>query len=172
MQAHTVLISAGSNIGDKSKNCKKGISALTRTRNAVLLKESKYYKTEPVDYTDQDWFVNCAVKIITPLEPLELLTEIKKIESEAGRKKDALRFGPRVLDLDIIFFDNLVMEQVIEDTTGLDNLIIPHPRMHQRRFVLMPICDIDPNIIHPIFKKDIRTLLAELDNSGQKVCEL
>ncbi|MCD6224436.1 MAG: 2-amino-4-hydroxy-6-hydroxymethyldihydropteridine diphosphokinase, partial [Deltaproteobacteria bacterium] len=103
MQTHTVLISAGSNIGDKSGNCKKGISALIRAESAVLFKESKLYKTEPVDYTDQDWFVNCAVKISTPLEPLELLTEIKRIESEAGRKKDAVRFGPRVLDLDIIF---------------------------------------------------------------------
>ena len=164
MQTHTVLISAGSNIGDKSGNCKKGISALIRTESAVLLKESKLYKTEPVDYTDQDWFVNCAVKISTPLEPLELLTEIKRIESEAGRKKDAVRFGPRVLDLDIIFFDDRVIES--------DNLIIPHPRMHQRRFVLMPICDIDPNIVHPVFKKSIRTLLAELYDSGQKVSEL
>ena len=164
MQAHTVLISAGSNIGDKSGNCRKGISALIRPERAVLIKESKFYKTEPVDYTNQDWFVNCAVKISTPLEPLELLTEIKRIESEAGRKKDAVRFGPRVLDLDIIFFDDRVIES--------DNLIIPHPRMHQRRFVLMPICDIDPNIMHPVFKKSIRTLLSELDGSGQKVCEL
>ncbi|MBL0731795.1 MAG: 2-amino-4-hydroxy-6-hydroxymethyldihydropteridine diphosphokinase [Desulfosarcina sp.] len=164
MQTHTVLISAGSNIGDKSGNCKKGIAALIRVESAVLLKESKLYKTEPVDYTDQDWFVNCAVKISTPLEPLELLTEIKRIESEAGRKKDAVRFGPRVLDLDIIFFDDRVIES--------DNLIIPHPRMHQRRFVLMPICDIDPNIIHPVLKKSVRALLAELDDSGQKVSEL
>ncbi|MBL0701166.1 MAG: 2-amino-4-hydroxy-6-hydroxymethyldihydropteridine diphosphokinase [Desulfosarcina sp.] len=164
MQTHNVLISAGSNIGDKSGNCKKGISALIRAHTTVLLGESKFYKTEPVDYTDQDWFVNCAIKISTPLEPLELLTEIKRIESEAGRKEDALRFGPRVLDLDIIFFDDRVIES--------DNLIIPHPRMHQRRFVLMPICDIDPNIIHPVLNKDIRALLAELDGSGQKVSEL
>ncbi|MCD6224747.1 MAG: 2-amino-4-hydroxy-6-hydroxymethyldihydropteridine diphosphokinase [Deltaproteobacteria bacterium] len=164
MPTHTVLISAGSNIGDKSGNCKKGISALIRPERAVLIKESKFYKTEPVDYTDQDWFVNCAVKISTPLEPLELLTEIKRIESEAGRKKDVVRFGPRVLDLDIIFFDDRVIES--------DNLIIPHPRMHQRRFVLMPICDIDPNIIHPVLKKSIRALLAELDDSEQKVSEL
>ena len=168
MKDHIVLISAGSNIGDKSKNCRKGISALIRMKSAVLLKESKFYKTEPVDYRDQDWFVNCAVKISTPLEPVELLTEIKRIESEAGRKKDAVRFGPRVLDLDIIFFDDQIIDQKIE----LDNLIIPHPRMHQRRFVLMPMCDIDPSIIHPVFKKSIRILLAELDNSGQKVSEL
>ncbi|MCD6186352.1 MAG: 2-amino-4-hydroxy-6-hydroxymethyldihydropteridine diphosphokinase [Deltaproteobacteria bacterium] len=168
MKDHIVLISAGSNIGDKSENCRKGISALIRTKGALLLKESKFYKTGPVDYTDQDWFVNCAVKISTPLEPVELLTEIKRIESEAGRKKDAVRFGPRVLDLDIIFFDDQIIDQKIES----DNLIIPHPRMHQRRFVLMPICDIDPSIIHPVFKKSIRILLAELDNSGQKVSEL
>ena len=168
MKDHIVLISAGSNIGDKAENCRKGISALIRMKSAVLLKESKFYKTEPVDYTDQDWFVNCAIKISTPLKPLELLTEIKRIESEAGRKKDAVRFGPRVLDLDIIFFDDQIIDQKIES----DNLIIPHPRMHQRRFVLMPICDIDPSIIHPVFKKSIRILLAELDNSGQKVSEL
>jgi 2-amino-4-hydroxy-6-hydroxymethyldihydropteridine diphosphokinase len=164
VQTHNVLISAGSNIGDKSENCKKGISAFIRTERTVLLGESKFYKTEPVDYTSQDWFVNCAIKISTTLEPWDLLAEIKRIESEAGRKKNAVRFGPRVLDLDIIFFDDQVVES--------DNLIIPHPRMHQRRFVLMPICDIDPDIIHPVLKKSIRTMLAELDSAGQKVSEL
>ncbi len=164
MQAHTVLISAGSNIGDKTENCRNGIAVLARVDRTVLLETSGFYKTEPVDYLDQDWFVNCAVKISTQLEPFELLTELKRIESEAGRKKNTVRFGPRVLDLDIIFFDDQVLEA--------DNLIIPHPRMHQRRFVLIPVCDIGSNIIHPVFKKNIRKLLKELDDSGQKVSEI
>lgn len=162
MQCHTVFISIGSNIGNKLENCGKGIATLTRTVETVLLKKSGFYRTEPVDYTDQDWFVNCAVKIKTSLNPFELLTELKRIEAEAGRKNNSVRFGPRVLDLDIIFFD--------DQTLNSDNLVIPHPRMHQRRFVLRPICDIEPDVIHPAFKKDMVALLAELgDNYAVKL---
>lgn len=163
MQIHTVYIGAGSNIGDKLLNCKKGIADLTRSRNTVLKDWSRFYKTEPVDYKDQEWFVNLVVKIETRLDPFQLLDELKSIERDTGRVNDPIRFGPRILDLDILLYDNWVKNS--------SRLVIPHPRMHKRRFVLQPICDIDPEIVHPVLKKDMQYLLDILDENEQKVVE-
>jgi 2-amino-4-hydroxy-6-hydroxymethyldihydropteridine diphosphokinase len=160
---HLVYIGVGSNIGNKPLNCKSGIAALAKLQNTRIKKWSRFYRTEPVDYQHQDWFINCVVKIETDLEALPLVKELKSIEQDAGRMNDAVRFGPRILDMDILLFDNIVM-----DSCGL---IIPHPRMHKRRFVLKPICDIDPNIVHPVLKKEMQFLLAALDENGQKVIE-
>ena len=161
MERHTAYICAGSNIGDKQLNCKNGIDALTMDSACVLKGQSAYYKTAPVDYRDQDWFVNVVFKIETTLDPLQLLAHLKSIEQEAGRLADTVRFGPRILDLDIIFYDDLVMHT--------PRLVIPHPRMHKRRFVLKPICDIDPEAFHPIFKKSVQQLLDLLGEDGQMV---
>ena len=87
------------------------------------------------------------------LDPFELLKKLKSIEPDAGRVDDPIRFGPRILDLDIILYDDLV--------TNCSELIIPHPRMHKRRFVLRPICDIDPEIVHPVLKKEMQDLLDD-----------
>ena len=163
MENHTAYIGAGSNIGNKLLNCQKGIDDLTRTGKAVLKAQSKIYKTDPVDYTDQDWFVNFVVKIETSLDPFQLFNELKSIERNAGRVYDTIRFGPRILDLDIILYDDLV--------TRSSELTIPHPRMHKRRFVLRPICDIDPNIVHPVLKKDMQYLLDILDDNEQGIVE-
>ncbi|MBW2742236.1 MAG: 2-amino-4-hydroxy-6-hydroxymethyldihydropteridine diphosphokinase [Deltaproteobacteria bacterium] len=109
MEKHTAYISVGSNIGDKLLNCRKGISALTKSGKSVIIGQSNFYKTEPVDYTDQDWFFNSVVKIETTLDPFQLLYELKIIEKDAGRTEDQIRYGPRILDLDIIFYDNIVI---------------------------------------------------------------
>ena len=161
MQIHTVYIGAGSNIGDKLLNCKKGIAALTRSEKTILKDWSRFYKTEPVDYKDQDWFVNLVVKIETRLDPFKLLDELKSIERGTGRVYGPIRFGPRILDLDILLYDNWVK--------NTSRLVIPHPRMHKRRFVLQPICDIDPEIVHPVLKKDMQYLLDHLDDHKQRV---
>ena len=158
---HTVYISVGSNIGDKLANCKAGIKALTYSGESLLEKMSGFYRTEPVDFKDQDWFVNAAVKITTRLSPLVLLRELQSIQLSAGRKKNKIRFGPRILDLDIIFFDDRIIHTL--------DLIVPHPRMHKRRFVLQPICDIDFDIIHPVINKNMKGLLDSLDDNGQGV---
>lgn len=154
MEKHTAYISIGSNIGDKLLNCQKGISALTKSGRSVIIGQSNFYKTEPVDYTDQDWFVNSAVKIETTLDPFQLLYELKIIEKHAGRTEDPIRYGPRILDLDIIFYDNIVINS--------SELIIPHPKMHKRRFVLKSICDIDSKLVHPVLKMDMQYLLDNL----------
>ena len=163
MDYHTAYICVGSNLGDKLENCRRGVARLTRDASSRLVEESTVYQTEPVDYRDQDWFVNYAVKIETLLEPMDLLDRLKSIESEVGRIRSSVRFGPRVLDMDIIFYDELVMDH------GM--LVIPHPRMHKRRFVLKPLCDIDPLIYHPVLGRTVQSLLEELDETGQRITE-
>jgi len=163
MGVHTAYIGAGSNMGDKLLNCKNGISALTTTRNVLEKVWSRFYKTEPVDYKNQDWFVNVVVKIETTLDPFRLLKKLKSIEHDTGRIDNPVRFGPRILDLDILLFDDVV--------TNSSGLIIPHPRMHKRRFVLKPICDIDPAIVHPVLKKEMQYLLVILDDNEQRIIE-
>ncbi len=158
---HGALVSVGSNMGDKLLNCRKGIDALTGTGNCELIKRSRFYQTEPVDFKDQSWFVNGVFQIRTDLSPWKLFEEIKRIERVAGRKSQTIRYGPRVLDLDILLYD----DQVIET----EALTIPHPRMHKRRFVLKPVCDIDPNINHPVCKRTMEQLLEDLDKTSQEV---
>jgi 2-amino-4-hydroxy-6-hydroxymethyldihydropteridine diphosphokinase len=159
MESHIAFVSVGSNIGDRKANCQSGIEALAASRAVVLKAVSKFYETEPVDYVDQDWFVNAAIRVETTLSPIQLLDTLKGIEKTAGRVDSALRFGPRVLDLDIIFFDDRVM--------NTDRLVIPHPRMHERRFVLEPVCDIDPSVVHPVLQRSIRTILNDLPDDGR-----
>jgi 2-amino-4-hydroxy-6-hydroxymethyldihydropteridine diphosphokinase len=161
---HIAYLSVGSNIGDKIGNCRFGIRALCASGESRVLRQSGFYRTSPVDYEDQDWFVNAAVKIETKLSPRGLLKAVQEIQARGGRKPNIIRFGPRVLDLDIIFYDAVVM-----NTEGLK---IPHPRMHKRRFVLQPICDIDPSIMHPILQKDMQALLNELKDSAQVIEEI
>jgi len=164
VNGHSVIISLGSNIGDKQDNCQQGIDRLLATGKATLVKKSRFYRTSPTDYLDQDWFVNAAVQIKTSLEPVDLLEILQMIQQQAGRPKSGIRFGPRVLDLDIIFFNQLVMK-----TSMLE---IPHPRMHKRRFVLQPICDIDPDIVHPLLNMSVKALLNQLGDREQEVFEL
>ena len=114
-------------------------------------------------FADQDWFINTAVKVDTVLDPLKLLAALQSIQKQTGRRSRSVRFGPRTLDLDILMYD----DQIIQ----LSQLTIPHPRMHQRRFVLKPICDIDPDIIHPVLRMDMQSLLKGLDNDEQRMIE-
>ncbi len=153
-------ISVGSNLGNKLENCRRGIQSLTR-QNVWLKAQSCIYQTEPVDYADQDWFINYVVKIETKLDPFQLLDLIQTIQRNAGRIQDEIRFGPRILDLDILLFDGVVINS--------ERLIIPHPRMHKRRFVLKPLCDIDPAIIHPVLGMDVQSLLDTLDDNEQRI---
>lgn len=154
-------ISVGSNIGDKLANCQKGIQALTETGHSKILAQSRFYATEPVDHQDQDWFINAMVKLETSHDPFQLLDQIELIQRTAGRKSDPIRFGPRILDLDIILYGDRIINS--------ERLVVPHPRMHKRRFVLKPICDINPAIVHPVLKKEMRFLLETLGNDNQKV---
>ena len=158
---HIVYISVGSNIGNKISHCQAGIDALIESGQAVLTRQSGFYQTEPVDYTDQDWFINAVCQFETGLDPFQLLGLMKKIEQDAGRKEAPIRFGPRILDMDILLFDGAVIDS--------PDLTIPHAKMHKRCFVLKPLCDIDPDIVHPVLKQNVRYLLRSMDPDGQQV---
>ena len=160
---HIAYVSVGSNLGDKLGYCRRGVGALAADGRVRILAQSRLYRTEPVDYTDQEWFINRVIKIGTDLDPLPLMERLQAVQQALGRTAPAVRFGPRVLDLDILLYDRLVLDD--------PRLSIPHPRMHARRFVLTPLCDIDPEVVHPVLGKSARTLLSELGGEGQEVVE-
>ncbi|MFP4533411.1 MAG: 2-amino-4-hydroxy-6-hydroxymethyldihydropteridine diphosphokinase [Desulfobacterales bacterium] len=153
--SNTAIVAIGSNMGDKMENSRKGISALDASGKIKVLSRSGFYLTEPVGYADQPWFINCAVMVETELTPRSLLQFLKKLEHDLGRRVGGIRNGPRVLDFDIIFYSDWVIESA--------ELIIPHPRMQDRGFVLKPLCDIAVDWVHPIFQKTVGRLLAEMD---------
>lgn len=160
-QESRVFLSVGSNLGDKLDNCLQGLGCLSESGKSRLLRTSRFYRTSPVDYTDQAWFVNAAVEIATLLNPESLLDELLAIQRRMGRKADAVRFGPRVIDLDILLFNEAVIKT--------NRLEIPHPRMHKRAFVLQPICDINPTVIHPVLGMTAIDLLNQLDDDDQQI---
>ena len=144
-------IGVGTNIGNKNKNIKKAISLLEEKAKSVKI--SPVYETEPVGYKKQEWFLNCCAKIKTELSPLNLLRFLKSIERIMRRKK-MVRFGPRIIDLDILFYNNKIINK--------RNLVIPHPRLHERLFVLEPLSKIAPGFVHPKLKKNILELRNKL----------
>ncbi len=148
-------------MGDKLENCRRGIAAVADHPEMTLVSQAHFYKTAPMEYKEQDWFVNTAIGIITDLSPQTLLEVLQTIQTAVGRTQTTIRFGPRLLDLDIIFFGNEIVE--------LGNLTIPHPRMHLRRFVLQPLCDLAPDFVHPVLREDVKTLLQTLDPDAQPV---
>ncbi len=150
---HIAYIGIGSNLGDKLHNCEKAISEILKIDRHKLLEKSSFFKTQPVGYTSQDWFVNGAVKIETDLEALELLRALKTIEFQLGRT-ETFRWGPRAIDLDILFFDDIEIHT--------EELQIPHPLIQNRQFVLMPLAEIDQDLIHPVLRKTVQELLNNL----------
>jgi len=147
---HIAYIGIGSNLGDKLHQCEKAISEILKIDRHKLLAKSSLFKTQPIGYTSQDWFVNRVIKIETDLDALELFRTLKAIESRLGRTK-TFRWGPRTIDLDILFFDDIEIHT--------EELQIPHPQIHNRQFVLIPLAEIDRHLIHPILKKTIQELL-------------
>jgi 2-amino-4-hydroxy-6-hydroxymethyldihydropteridine diphosphokinase len=150
---HIAYIGIGSNLGDKIHHCEKAISAILKIDRHKLLAKSSLFKTQPIGYTSQDWFVNGVIKIETDLEAPELLRTLKTIESQLGRI-ETFRWGPRTIDLDILFFDDT------EIHTG--GLRIPHPLIQDRQFVLIPLAEIDPTLVHPVLRKTVQELLNNL----------
>ena len=143
----TVYLSLGSNLGDRSTNLESAISRLNQLGKVVTV--SSFYETEPVEVTAQPWFLNCVVKLDTEKMPKLLLKGILDLEREMGRRRTQSK-GPRNIDIDILLFGNSIVE-----TKGLT---IPHPALHERRFVLEPLAEIAPEVRHPVFKKTIREM--------------
>lgn len=153
----TVYLSLGSNVGDRSANLQTAIDRLAALGTVVAV--SSLYETEPVEFTAQPWFLNCVVKLDTEKMPKQLMASLLDLEQNMGRRR-VQKKGPRTIDIDILLFGSSVIE-----TKGLT---VPHPAMHERRFVLEPLAEIAPDLRHPVFKKSVRELLTSLP-SGQGV---
>jgi len=150
-------LSLGSNLGNREQNLQGAIrqaSALGR-----LVAVSSFYQTEPVEFTDQPWFLNCVIALETATQPAQLMAELLRIEQDMGRQR-VLKKGPRSIDIDILLFGGAVV--------NTPELTIPHPEMTRRRFVLKPLAEIAPELRHPVSQKTVTQLLAELP-AGQRV---
>jgi 2-amino-4-hydroxy-6-hydroxymethyldihydropteridine diphosphokinase len=154
MNEHTIYLALGSNLGDRPANLKQAIASLTP--QIEVRAKSHVYETPAWGYEDQPKFLNQVVRGRTYLDPEPLLKHLKRLEIALGRK-ESFQNGPRLIDLDILFYDDLAL--------NTPSLVIPHPRLHERAFVLVPLMDIDPDLVHPVSKKSVREMLAEC-NAG------
>lgn len=164
MNGMICYIGVGSNLGDSLKNCRNAIKKLSGTEGVEVTSVSSFYRTEPVGREDQEYFTNAVVEIRTSLSPRDLLIVLQDIENSMGRVR-TVKGGPRMIDLDLLFYgQNVICEQ---------NLIIPHPESHKRRFVLEPLGEIASYFIHPSFGVSIRGLKDRLndDKMVEKIAE-
>jgi 2-amino-4-hydroxy-6-hydroxymethyldihydropteridine diphosphokinase len=152
----TVYLSLGSNIGDREKNLRTAIAALAKAKLRVT-SVSSFYETEPVDLKEQPWFLNCVVRGETEMPALDLLEALRGIESRIGSKKLVPK-GPRRIDVDILLYG--------DETIDTPELQVPHPRMLLRRFVLVPLAEIAPQIRHPSWKRTAEEMLANLRDAS------
>jgi len=151
-----VLLGLGANVGDPAENLRRAIEALSS--ECQIVRVSSAYRTEPVGYDDQDWYLNVAVVVSTQLEPNALLTLIARIEASLGRER-GIPNGPRTIDIDILLWGEMVRA---------DDPTVPHPRMHLRKFVLEPAVEIAGDWVHPIQRQPLQNLLNQLD-AGEAV---
>jgi 2-amino-4-hydroxy-6-hydroxymethyldihydropteridine diphosphokinase len=155
-----VYLSLGSNLGDRVANLRAAIEKLKEVGDVVAV--SSFYEAEPVEVTAQPWFLNCAVKFETEKMPRQLISAILALEQSMGRQRKQQK-GPRTIDIDILFFGSSIIE--------IPSLTVPHPHLHERRFVLEPLAEIAPDVRHPVLKRSIRELREGLP-PGQTVRKL
>lgn len=157
LHSQFVYLSLGSNIGDRAANLNEAIAALP-SAGVRVSKVSAFYETEPVDYLEQDWFLNCVVEGETELPGGTLLAKLREIETQMGSKKEFSK-GPRILDIDILLYG--------DETIATLELQVPHPRMTQRRFVLVPLAEIAPDLRHPSWHATAAELLATTSDRSE-----
>jgi len=152
---HDVYLGLGSNLGDREQIISSALK-LMESELGEVVSVSSFYKTAPVGFESENYFINAACHLRTPLGAREVLTITKRIEQELGRtsKSTGQKYSDRVIDIDILLYDDRVIES--------ENLKVPHPFMHQRSFVLQPLAEIAPQVIHPILNKNIKELYSEL----------
>jgi 2-amino-4-hydroxy-6-hydroxymethyldihydropteridine diphosphokinase len=152
-----VYISLGSNLGDRLENIRRALDLLNQAGIRVR-RVSSFYKTEPVDFRPQPWFVNCVAEIETDLMPLRLLKTLQSIERDLGRRHGIAK-GPRPIDIDILLYGNVVIRSAL--------LMVPHERMTERRFVLIPLRELAPQLRHPATQRTVLEILNEAPDTGQ-----
>lgn len=159
----TGYIGIGSNLGDKRDNCLKAIDRINELPGCRVMAQSGFYLTEPVGVKGQDWYLNCVIALSTDMSAQNLLKRLLAIEADMGRERKG-RWDPRLIDLDILLFGNEVI-----DEKGLQ---VPHPLMHLRRFVLVPMVFLAPDLIHPVLGKTMVELLSISPEEAQSVIPL
>ena len=153
--ANNIFLALGTNTGNRLANLRTAIRSLSP--QMVVQAESRIYETEPWGYADQPAFLNMTLRAETDLTPLELLTHLKFLEKKLGRLP-SFQNGPRLIDMDILFYDDLTLET--------PTLTIPHPRLHERAFVLVPLMDIAPMLVHPLLGRSVVALVETVDRRG------
>jgi len=153
----SAYLSLGSNEGDRLRNLRLACAAL-RERGSVIRCASSVYETEPVDMREQAWFLNAVIEVETTLPPLGLLDELQQVERELGRKRTVPK-GPRTIDLDILLYGDSIIRE--------EQLTVPHPELHKRRFVLVPLREIAPTLKLPLLDRTPDELLRELEDSSE-----
>ena len=156
---HICYISIGSNLGDRIANCEAAILELTSF--ATLIKVSSFYETEPWGYEDDHYYLNAVIKLHTSFEPKVFLSNIQNIEKKMGRQKNSeiIGYQARIIDLDILYFDRIIYET--------DNLIIPHPKLYSRKYVLQPLLEIAPQFICPLKGQTILSIFKKCQDRHQ-----
>ena len=153
-----VYLSLGSNLGDRVKNIRAAISALNAVQQIHVCNVSGFYETAPIGIKEQSAFINAAIEVETDLGPHELLEKVKTIEADLGRTP-TVRWGPRVIDIDLILFGDMMLES--------DCLILPHKEFRNRAFVLVPLAEIAPDVVDPVTGLTVRELAARPEAAGQ-----
>lgn len=155
----SAYLSLGSNLGDRAANIRKALELLPEA-GVKIRRVSSFYRTEPVDFRPQAWFVNCVAEAATVLMPLQLLTAVKKVERSVGRRPGVAK-GPRPIDIDILLYENVVVRS--------SALTIPHERLSDRRFVLIPLRELAADARHPVSRHTVQEMLAETLDKSQVV---
>lgn len=148
----------GSNVGNPASNCVSAVKRISGVDGVRVLRCSSLYKTQPVGLEEQDWFVNGVIEIRTGLRPRALMDVMQRVEDEMGRLRGE-KWGPRIIDIDILLYGQAVMDE--------EGLVIPHAELHKRRFVLVPLNEIAPCAIHPVFGISVRGLLDRLQDKNK-----
>jgi 2-amino-4-hydroxy-6-hydroxymethyldihydropteridine diphosphokinase len=153
-----VFLGIGTNLGNRERNLKQAVAA-TEIFLGSVLKSSSLYETEPWGFQADENFLNMVVKIETILTPAALLEKILSLESMLGRVRGTKQYISRLIDIDILFYDDLILDE--------EHIKIPHPLLHKRKFVLIPLCEIEPEMVHPVLEKTISELLEVCEDNSQ-----